>query len=45
MRVPAQLSEGGQALVLNGAGLRTKFVVKVYVAALYAGAKARTPRP
>lgn len=39
VRVPAQLSEGGQALVLNGAGLRTKFVVKVYVAALYAGAR------
>ncbi|EFF74146.1 chalcone isomerase family protein [Achromobacter piechaudii] len=34
-RVPEQLSEGGHALVLNGAGLRTKFVVKVYVAALY----------
>lgn len=41
VRVPAQLSEGGQALVLNGAGLRTKFVVKVYVAALYAGAKSQ----
>lgn len=27
------------ALVLNGAGVRTKFVVKVYVAALYATAK------
>lgn len=36
VRVPEQLSDGGRALVLNGAGLRTKFVVKVYVAALYA---------
>ena len=33
------LSEGGRALVLNGAGVRTKFVVKVYVAALYATAR------
>ncbi|WP_241048327.1 chalcone isomerase family protein [Achromobacter xylosoxidans] len=41
VRVPAQLSEGGQALLLNGAGLRTKFVVKVYVAALYASAKSQ----
>jgi hypothetical protein len=35
VHVPEQLSEGGHALVLNGAGLRTRFVVKVYVAALY----------
>ena len=33
------MSEGGRALVLNGAGVRTKFVVKVYVAALYATAR------
>ncbi|PQZ68473.1 hypothetical protein CQ050_14680 [Achromobacter sp. MYb9] len=39
VRVPEQLSQGGQALVLNGAGVRTKFVVKVYVAALYTTAK------
>ncbi|WP_334162441.1 chalcone isomerase family protein [Achromobacter insolitus] len=39
VRVPDSLSEGGRTLVLNGAGLRTKFVVKVYVAALYATAK------
>lgn len=39
VRVPEQLSEGGRALVLNGVGVRTKFVVKVYVAALYATAK------
>ncbi len=41
VRVPEQLSEGGHALVLNGAGLRTKFVVKVYVAALYASARSQ----
>ncbi|MBB1593683.1 chalcone isomerase family protein [Achromobacter sp. UMC46] len=39
VRVPEQLSEGGRALVLNGAGVRTKFVVKVYVAALYTTTK------
>ncbi|WP_447578248.1 chalcone isomerase family protein [Achromobacter kerstersii] len=38
-RVPEQLSDGSHALVLNGAGVRTKFVVKVYVAALYVTAK------
>ncbi|KGD89326.1 membrane protein [Achromobacter sp. RTa] len=37
--VPAALSSGGQELVLNGAGVRTKFIVKVYVAALYATEK------
>ncbi|EHK63172.1 chalcone isomerase family protein [Achromobacter arsenitoxydans] len=39
VRVPERLAEGGHALVLNGAGLRTRFVVKVYVAALYATEK------
>ncbi|WP_050448686.1 chalcone isomerase family protein [Achromobacter spanius] len=38
-RVPEHLSEGGRTLVLNGAGLRTRFVVKVYVAALYVTTK------
>ncbi len=38
-RIPEQVSEGGHTLVLNGAGLRTKFVVKVYIAALYVTAK------
>lgn len=41
VQVPEQLSEGGHALVLNGAGLRTKFIVKIYVAALYASAKSQ----
>ncbi|WP_338879328.1 chalcone isomerase family protein [Achromobacter veterisilvae] len=39
--VPAALSPDGRGLVLNGAGVRTKFVVKVYVAALYATEKSR----
>lgn len=34
---------GGRELVLNGAGLRTKFVFKVYVGALYAAEKATVP--
>jgi long-chain acyl-CoA synthetase len=31
---------GGQDLVLNGAGIRTRFMLKVYVASLYVPAKA-----
>ncbi|HCQ46127.1 hypothetical protein YH64_011025 [Achromobacter sp. LC458] len=38
-RVPEQLSAGSHALVLNGAGVRTKIVVKVYVASLYVTTK------
>ena len=34
---------GGQKLQLNGAGIRYKFVVKVYTAGLYLNAKAGTP--
>jgi len=33
--VPDHADAGGTALVLNGAGLRTKFFIKVYVGALY----------
>jgi len=33
---------GGQELVLNGAGIRTRAIFKVYVAALYLPAKATT---
>jgi Chalcone isomerase-like len=33
----------GSNLVLNGAGLRTRFVVKVYTAGLYLSTKAATP--
>lgn len=35
VQVPETLSAGGQELKLNGAGLRKKFIVKVYVGALY----------
>ncbi len=34
---------GGQSLLLNGAGIRTKFFIKVYTAGLYLSAKASTP--
>jgi len=34
---------GGQELVLNGAGVRTRAIFKVYVASLYVPAKATTP--
>jgi len=33
----------GETLVLNGAGVRTKFFFKIYVGALYLGAKVTTP--
>jgi len=35
---------GGQRLVLNGAGLRTRFAFKVYAAGLYLAQKADTPQ-
>jgi hypothetical protein len=38
----AQLVAGGPKLVLNGAGVRKKFFVKVYVGALYLPNKATT---
>jgi len=34
---------GGQELVLNGAGIRTKAIFKVYVGSLYLPAKANSP--
>ncbi|HEV7669832.1 MAG TPA: chalcone isomerase family protein [Thermoanaerobaculia bacterium] len=37
--VPDKADAEGTALVLNGAGLRTKFIIKVYVGALYLQAK------
>lgn len=43
IKVEEKIRVGDQELVLNGAGLRTKFVFKVYVGALYAGHKATTP--
>jgi len=39
VKLPDSLHLGNQDLVLNGAGLRTKFFFKVYVAALYLGEK------
>lgn len=35
VKVPETVTVGGKALVLNGAGQRQIFVIKVYVAALY----------
>jgi hypothetical protein len=35
----ARVDSGGPELVLNGAGIRTRFVVKVYVAGLYLAEK------
>jgi hypothetical protein len=36
------LSVGGKDLVLNGAGIRTKFIIKVYTAGLYLQSKEHT---
>lgn len=36
------LSVGGKELVLNGAGVRTKFIIKVYTAGLYLQSKEST---
>ena len=41
--LPDKVDVGGQALVLNGIGLRKKFFVKVYVGGLYLPAKERSP--
>lgn len=43
VKVDDSIKVGGNELVLNGAGLRTRFFFKVYVAALYVGQKASTP--
>lgn len=40
VKIDDKASVGGQELVLNGAGLRTKLMFKVYVAGLYLPAKA-----
>ena len=39
--MPATVEVGGQSLVLNGAALRKKSIVKVYVAGLYLPAKSQ----
>ena len=43
VRVDDRLQVGNSELVLNGAGLRSKLFIKVYVGALYVGQKAATP--
>ncbi len=43
VKVPDTAEVGGQTLMLNGAGLREKLWVDVYVGALYLTAKATTP--
>ena len=43
VKIEDKVQVGGQELVLNGAGLRTKFFIKVYVGALYAAQKATAP--
>lgn len=40
--VPDTVTVGGQTLVLNGMGLRTKFFFKIYAGALYLPQKANT---
>lgn len=42
VKLQDKLSVGGQELVLNGAGIRTKLIVKVYVGSLYVPAKANS---
>jgi long-chain acyl-CoA synthetase len=43
VKVEDKLRVGSSELVLNGAGLRSKMFIKVYVGALYVGQKATTP--
>lgn len=42
IKLDDKVSAGGHGLVLNGAGIRTKLMFKVYVGALYLPAKATT---
>ena len=42
VRLDEKANVGGQELVLNGAGLRTRVFIKVYVASLWLPAKANT---
>lgn len=43
VKYPPTAQLGGATLQLNGAGLRSRFFVKVYTAGLYIGTKASTP--
>ena len=42
VKLADKMSVGGQELVLNGAGIRTRVILKVYVCSLYLPAKATT---
>jgi hypothetical protein len=43
VKIAPSAQVGGSTLQRNGAGIRYKFIVKVYTAALYLGSKAGTP--
>lgn len=43
VKIDEQIKVGSNELVLNGAGLRTRVFVKVYIGALYVTQKATTP--
>ncbi|MBI5717916.1 MAG: chalcone isomerase family protein [Burkholderiales bacterium] len=43
VKLPTTANVGGTALALNGAGVRYRFVLRVYSAGLYLSAKAGTP--
>jgi len=43
VRIEERLQLGANELVLNGAGIRSKFFIKVYVGALYVGEKTSSP--
>ena len=45
VRLDDKASVGGKAVVLNGAGVRTKVFFKIYVGSLYLPAKATTASP
>ena len=42
VKLDDKASVGGQELVLNGAGVRTRVILKIYVGSLYLPAKATT---
>ncbi len=43
VKYPPSVQVAGSTLQLNGAGIRYKFIIKVYTAGLYLGTKATTP--
>lgn len=45
VNVPESITAGGSDLVLNGAGIRSKFGLKLYVGSLFLPRRAMTPRP